>query len=74
MAWLEKIGAIEALEDCAFDAGLVAAMQVRAANAVGRPVMLSTPTFKEYETPDVKGCGKRRRKHRKGQGGFIVQT
>ncbi len=58
MAWLEEIAAIEALEDCAFDADLVAAMQARASNAVGRPVMLSTPTFKEYDTPDVKGCGK----------------
>lgn len=58
MAWLNSITGIEALEDCDFDSALVAEMERRADNSVFRPVMLSTPTFKEYETTDVKGCGK----------------
>ena len=58
MAWLESIGSIEALEDCEFDPALVTAMEKQAAQVAARPVMLSTPTFKEYETTDVKGCGK----------------
>ena len=56
--WLDRIRRIEALEDAEFDPGLVAEMQVRADIARQRPVKFSTPTFKEYETSDVKGCGK----------------
>ena len=58
MTWLETLQGIEELEDCTFAAELVAAMQARSAGVLGRPVTLSTPTFKEYDTPDVKGCGK----------------
>lgn len=58
MTWLEKLGGIEDLEDAGFDAGLVAAMEANAGRSAGRPVMFSTPTFKEYDTADVKGCGK----------------
>jgi hypothetical protein len=56
--WLDRIHRIEALEDAVFDAALVADMQSHAARARRRPVKFSTPTFKEYDTSDVKGCGK----------------
>lgn len=56
--WLTRIARIEALEDAEFDAELVAAMEAQAIRARARPVRFSTPTFKEYDTPDVKGCGK----------------
>ncbi|EEW25325.1 radical SAM protein [Rhodobacter ferrooxidans] len=56
--WLDRIRRIEALEDAEFDADLVAEMQAHAARAHARRLKFSTPTFKEYETADVKGCGK----------------
>ena len=56
--WAERIARIEALEDAEFDLGLVAEMEANAARAQGRVIKFSTPTFKEFETPDVKGCGK----------------
>ena len=58
MNWVETLGSIEEFEDCVFDADLVRSMEKRAPEALKRPVTFSTPTFKEYETPDVKGCGK----------------
>lgn len=56
--WLDRIQAIEDLEDCEFDAGLVAEME--AAFAARRPgaIRFSTPTFKEYDNAEIKGCGK----------------
>lgn len=56
--WLDRIARIEPLEDAEFDAALVAEMEARAEAARGRVVKFSTPTFKEYDTSDVKGCGK----------------
>lgn len=54
--WLSRISAIEALEDAEFDAGLVTRMQ--AAGRTGSRIRFSTPTFKEYESLEIKGCGK----------------
>jgi uncharacterized radical SAM superfamily protein len=56
MGWLERIAAIEELEDAVFDPDLVAALE-RAAPA-GRPIRFSTPTFKDYATGELEGCGK----------------
>ena len=53
-----KDGVIEALEDAAFDASLVRAMQVRGDRARNRPLRFSSPTFKEYQTEELSGCGK----------------
>lgn len=58
LSWLDRIGKIEALEDAEFDETLVAEMQAQAARARDRVIKFSTPTFKEYDTADVKGCGK----------------
>lgn len=57
-AWLERLGEIDDFEDVEFDAGLVAAMQAEAALRPLRPIRFSTPTFKEYDTEEIKGCGK----------------
>ena len=58
MSWMDRIAAIEPLEDVAFDADLVAEME-RVHDAVtARPLRISTPTFKSYATSEVKGCGK----------------
>jgi len=58
MSWLEQITEIEALEDAEFDAGLVARMQARSELVNTRPIRFSTPTFREYESSELTGCGK----------------
>lgn len=59
MNWIDHLATIEPLDDADFDAALVAAMQ-EAAHARGRqtPIRFSTPTFKEYTTSEIQGCGK----------------
>lgn len=56
--WINRIAEIEPLEDAVFDPDLVAQMQRHAANATPRAIRFSTPTFKEYDSTEVKGCGK----------------
>ncbi|MGD9869161.1 MAG: radical SAM protein [Hyphomicrobiales bacterium] len=58
MGWIEQISAIEELEDAAFDSALVAELESRADDISGRPIRFSTPTFKEYSSNEIKGCGK----------------
>ena len=58
MSWIDAIADIEALEDAEFDVSLVAAMEARADQALSRAIRFSTPTFKEYESTELKGCGK----------------
>ncbi|MCC7081727.1 MAG: radical SAM protein [Burkholderiales bacterium] len=56
--WWRALATIEPFEDAQFDSALVAACE-REAVAVGqRPLRISTPTFKTFETADVKGCSK----------------
>ncbi|MEZ5695895.1 MAG: radical SAM protein [Sphingomonadaceae bacterium] len=55
---MEQLQMIEPLEDAVFDAGLVAAMEARADKVLGRSIRFSTPTFKEYESDELSGCGK----------------
>jgi lipoyl synthase len=56
-SWLDRLAAIEPLEDAVFDAVLVADLQ-RAAQRGLPPIRFSTPTFKAYDSPDVQGCSK----------------
>ncbi len=58
MTWLDALLDIEDLEDAEFDASLVAEFEQRADRVVSRPIRFSTPTFKEYETAELEGCGK----------------
>ena len=58
MTWLEAMSGIEDLEDAEFDASLVAELQQRAALRAPRPIRFSTPTFKEYSSTELSGCGK----------------
>ncbi len=58
MGWLERISEIEELEDAEFDAGLVAAFERAGPATVARPIRFSTPTFKDYTTSELQGCGK----------------
>jgi len=59
MAWLEAIAGIEDLEDAEFDAVLVAEeFERRGLDRDPRPIRFSTPTFKEYSSTELTGCGK----------------
>ena len=58
MSWLEKLAAIEALEDAPLDAALVAELERHAPRVAGRGIRFSTPTFKSYSSCDMDGCGK----------------
>lgn len=58
MSWLERIAAVEALEDAPLDAALVAQMERAAVGTAPREIRFSTPTFKSYTSCDVEGCGK----------------
>ena len=59
MRWLARLQEIEELEEAAFDPGLVAEMQTVAQERGGLgPIRFSTPTFKEYASSEIKGCGK----------------
>lgn len=61
MGWLERVAAVEALEDAPLDAALVADLERAApgwATAPGRPIRFSTPTFKAYSSCELEGCGK----------------
>jgi len=58
MAWLEALADIEDLEDAEFDASLVEELERRAQGVDPRPIRFSTPTFKEYSSTELEGCGK----------------
>ena len=58
MRWLDAMQDIEDLEDAGFDAALVADFERHADRVVSRPIRFSTPTFKEYESSELQGCGK----------------
>ena len=58
MAWLDDLKDIEDLEDAEFDPELVAMFERRAMGQLLRPIRFSTPTFKEYESSELEGCGK----------------
>ena len=58
MSWLEKVAALEALEDAPLDAALVGEFERAASRAAGRAIRFSTPTFKAYSSCELEGCGK----------------
>lgn len=58
MRWIEKIETIEELEDSDLDAGLIGEFEAYGDEIARRPIRFSTPTFKEYSSSEIKGCGK----------------
>ncbi|MFZ5608755.1 MAG: radical SAM protein [Pseudomonadota bacterium] len=56
MTWLDRVKDIEALEDAALDASLIAAFEAAAHGKTPRPIRFSTPTFKDYTSSEMKGC------------------
>lgn len=55
MAWEKALAGIEELQDLELNPSLVVAFE---AAHLPRPIRFSTPTFKEYESSEIKGCGK----------------
>ena len=58
MSWLERIAAIEELEDAPLDAALISEFEREGRAWADREIRFSTPTFKSYSSCDVSGCGK----------------
>ncbi len=58
MNWHHNLLQIEALEDADLDAALIADFEKNAAQVMDRSIRFSTPTFKEYESSELSGCGK----------------
>ncbi len=57
MNWLERLAAIEELEDAPLDASLIADCERAQPEVAGREIRFSTPTFKAYSSCDIEGCG-----------------
>ena len=57
MGWLERIAAVEELEDAALDAVLVRELESAGGALAGREIRFSTPSFKAYSSCDLNGCG-----------------
>lgn len=57
-AWIERLRAIEALEDAPLDEAFVAELERAGPAIAGRGIRFSTPTFKSYSSCDMQGCGK----------------
>ena len=57
MAWIDALSSIEDLEDAEFDLSLVNDFERAADGRAPRPIRFSTPTFKEYESSELEGCG-----------------
>lgn len=58
MNWIDRLAAIEELEDAGLDADLIAACEREAPAVAGREIRFSTPTFKAYSSCELNGCGK----------------
>jgi lipoyl synthase len=56
--WVDRLTAIEELEDVRFDARLIAECERAAPEILGREIRFSTPTFKSYSSCEMSGCGK----------------
>ena len=58
MAWFDKLQEIEPFDDLPFDRALVDALEATARERGLSPMRFYTPTFRAYESEELKGCGK----------------
>ena len=58
MNWLDSVQVLEELEDADLDATLIAQFEQAAATRPVAPVRFSTPTFRDYTSTELSGCGK----------------
>jgi uncharacterized radical SAM superfamily protein len=57
-SWIDRLRAIEALEDAPLDAALLAELERAGGPVSGRAIRFSTPTFKSFTSCDLQGCSK----------------
>ena len=58
MGWHDTIAGIEELEDAPLDAGLIGRFEAAAQERALPSIRFSTPTFKGFNSTELKGCGK----------------
>jgi uncharacterized radical SAM superfamily protein len=58
MKWIERLAAIEELENAALDAELISEFEREPDAARGREIRFSTPSFRAYSSCELAGCGK----------------
>ncbi|MGV6801508.1 MAG: radical SAM protein [bacterium] len=58
VGWYEQLSALEEFEDADLDAALIEKFEHCQDLSKDRPIRFSTPTFKEYQSNELKGCGK----------------
>ena len=58
MSWIERLRAVEELEDAGLDERLVAEFEREVCLTAGREIRFSTPTFKAFSSCELSGCGK----------------
>jgi hypothetical protein len=58
MRWMDRLAAIEELEDALFDSAVVDECERSAPAVSGRAIRFSTPTFKAYSSCELSGCGR----------------
>lgn len=58
MGWYGKLKQVEALELADLDSALVSRFETYASTKQQCSIRFSTPTFREYESEELKGCGK----------------
>lgn len=58
MSWYEQIRGIEPFDELGLDSALVGSLEHRAAARPLPPIRFYTPTFRAYETDELKGCGR----------------
>jgi uncharacterized radical SAM superfamily protein len=58
MRWIDRLAAIEELEEARFDAALVGELELFGLGVASREIRFSTPTFKSYSSCELDGCGK----------------
>ena len=58
MSWQDAVAAIESFEDIPLDPALLAAFEAEARERPLAPLRFYTPTFRAYESEELRGCGK----------------
>ena len=58
MSWMNRLAALDELEDAELDAALLGECEREAHLVAGRAIRFSTPTFKSYSSCELSGCGK----------------
>jgi uncharacterized radical SAM superfamily protein len=58
MGWYERLREIDPFDELDLDSALVATLEGRARRRPAAPIRFFTPTFRAYESEELKGCGR----------------